>query len=372
MSFSYVQQRSENWLTEQQSIRYRIILLSAQRWFSLQRKDCPTTRSRPAWIHAVRSSVSGGNGSSRNVSQAWRTGSGPDGPGLFPPEIVVQVKAIACEMPSKLGVPLSRWSIAELGDHVRCSGLVASISDSTIWRWLDEDAIRPWQHRCWIFPRDPNFVVKAGPILDLYQRQWKGRRLLDDELVLSSDEKTSIQARARIHPTLPTEPGRPMRVEHEYKRRGAWAYIAALDVHRAKVFGRCEAKTGIAPFGRLVDQVMAQPPYSEARRVFWIVDNGTSHRGERAVKRLQSKYPRLVLVHTPVHASWLNQIEIYFSIVQRKALTPNDFASLDAVRERLFAFERHYERIGKPFEWTFNRQDLKALMDKLSAGAVAA
>jgi len=126
-------------------------------------------------------------------------------------------------MPSKLGVPLSRWSIAELGDHVRRSGLVASISDSTLWRWLDEDAIRPWQHRCWIFPRDPNFVAKAGPILDLYQRQWKGRRLLDDELVLSSDEKTSIQAQARIHPTVPTGPGRPMRVENEYERRGAWA-----------------------------------------------------------------------------------------------------------------------------------------------------
>ena len=275
-------------------------------------------------------------------------------------------------MPSKLGAPLSRWSIAELGDHVRCAGLVASISDSTIWRWLNADAIRPWQHRCWIFPRDPNFEAKAGPILDLYQGQWKGRRLRDDEFVLSSDEKTSIQARARIHPTLPSRPGSPMKVEHEYERRGAWSYMAALDVHRAKVFGRCEPKSGIAPFDRLVDQVMAQPPYCDARRAFWIVDNGSSHRGERSVKRLQARHPRLVLVHSPVHASWLNQIEIYFSIIQRKVLTPNDFTSLDAVAQRLYDFERHYERIGKPFEWAFTRRDLKALMHRLGSTAAAA
>ena len=100
---------------------------------------------------------------------------------------------------------------------------------------------------------------------------------------MSTDEKTSIQARARRHPTLPPKPGVAMRVEHEYDRCGAWAYLAALDVHRAKVFGRCEPKTGIAPFERLVDHVMHQPPYNQARRVFWIMDNGSSHRGARCV-----------------------------------------------------------------------------------------
>ncbi len=103
---------------------------------------------------------------------------------------------------------------------------------------------------------------------------------------------------------------------------GAWAYMAALDVHRAKVFGRCEATTGIAPFERLVDQVMSQPPYDTARRVFWVMDNGSSHRGDASVRRLTQAHPRLVPVHAPVHASWLNQIEIYFSIVQRKVPDP--------------------------------------------------
>ena len=268
-------------------------------------------------------------------------------------------------MPSKLGAPLARWSVAELAAHVRRSGLVASISDTTIWRWLDEDAIRPWQHRCWIFPRDPDFAEKAGRILDLYQRVWKGRRLGAGEFVISADEKTSIQARSRKHPSLPTQPGVPMRIEHEYKRMGAWAYLAALDVHRAKVFGRCEKSGTIAAFDQLVAQVMRRRPYRDARRVFWIVDNGTAHRGLAAADRLRKKYPNLVLVHGPVHASWLNQIEIYFSILQRKVLTPNDFPSLEALSQRLLAFERHYQTIAKPFEWRFTRTDLADLLNRL-------
>ncbi len=156
-----------------------------------------------------------------------------------------------------------------------------------------------------------------------------------------------------------------MRVEHEYERGGALAYLAAWDVHRAKLFGRCETKTGIAPFERLVEQVMRQEPYRSAERVFWIVDNGSSHRGVASVRRLQERWPNLVLVHLPVHASWLNQIEIYFSIVQRKVLTPNDFASLAEVESRLREFERRYEAVAKPFRWKFTRQDLAEWLEKL-------
>lgn len=274
------------------------------------------------------------------------------------------MKALACELPVTRGLPLSRLSIADVAREACRSGIVGSISDKTVWRWLSEDAIRPWQHRYWIFPRDPDFATKAGRMLDLYARQWNGQPLADDEFVLSADEKTSIQARARIHPTRPPRAGVSMRVEHEYERCGAWAYIAALDVHRAKVFGRCELTTGIQPFDRLVDQVMSQAPYRDARRVFWIVDNGSSHRGDRAFRRLQAKDPRIVLVQGPIHASWLNQIEIYFSIVQRKALIPNDFPSRDALADRLFQFERYYESIATAFAWKFTREDLHALLEK--------
>jgi len=162
-----------------------------------------------------------------------------------------------------------------------------------------------------------------------------------------------------------------MKVEHEYKRCGAWAYLAALDVHRVKLFGRCERKSGIVPFDRLVSHVMAQQPYNEARRVFWIVDNGSAHRGPPSVDRLQERYPNVVLVHGPVHASWLNQIEIYFSILQRKVLTPNDFPSLEALEERLLGFQHYYEQIATPFEWKFTRRDLNALLRKIKAPTVA-
>jgi hypothetical protein len=279
---------------------------------------------------------------------------------------VVQIKALACELPSQQQRPLSRWSAPELARQAVACGLVASISDTTIWRWLDQDAIRPWQHRCWIFPRDPDFAAKAGRVLDLYEGVWQNQPLREDEFVLSADEKTSIQARARLQVSQAPRAHQAMKVEHEYERRGAWAYLAAWDVHRAKVFGRCEAKSGIAPFDRLVEQVMQQSPYQSARRVFWIVDNGSSHRGLSSVQRLQNRYANLTLVHGPVHASWLNQIEIYFSILQQKVLTPNDFPSLAAVAERLAQFERHYEQIAKPFEWRFTRRNLNDWLEKLA------
>ncbi len=288
----------------------------------------------------------------------------------FPPQVVVEVKAIACELPAALEVPLSRLFVPDIRAEVMSRGIVASISDSTIWRWLAEDAIRPWTFRSWIFPRDPDFEAKAARVLDLYAREFERVPLTDGEYVISADEKTSIQARCRCHPTLPAAASRAMRIEHEYRRGGALQYLAAWDCHRAKIFGRCEPKTGIVPFDRLVAQVMGTEPYASARRVFWVVDNGSSHRGEASIDRLEGRYSRrghkrLRLIHTPVHSSWLNQIEIYLSIVDRKVLTPNDFVDLDEVQARLLAFERRYEATAKPFEWKFTRKDLRDLMKRL-------
>ena len=257
--------------------------------------------------------------------------------------------------------------MSELKRAVIQRGIVASIGESSLWRWLSQDAIRPWTHRSWIFPRDPAFEQKAGRVLDLYERRWQGKPLSEDDFVISTDEKTSIQARRRRHPTLAPAPARSMRVEHEYVRRGAWAYLAAWDVHRAKLFGRCERKTGITPFGRLVHQVMRQEPYRSAQRVFWIMDNGSSHRGDACVKRLRKRWPSIVPVHTPVHASWLNQIEIYFSILQRKVLTPNDLRSLAQLEQRLLSFQKHYETVARPFQWKFTRADLGKLLSKVRA-----
>jgi len=285
---------------------------------------------------------------------------------FFPPEEIAQIKALACQLPAERGIPLSRFSITEIVREVISAAIVPSVSDSSVWRWLHEDAIRPWFHRSWIYPRDPKFIEKAGRVLDLYAGQWEGVPLGANDYVICADEKTSIQARIRKHFTTPPRAGEPMRVEHEYSRGGALVYLAAWDVHRAKVFGRCESKSGIKPFDRLVDQVMSQEPYKTAKRVFWIVDNGSSHRGQRFIDRLQKKWSNAIAVHLPIHASWLNQIEIYFAIVQKKALTPNDFPDFEAVKDRLLSFQIRYQEVARPFSWKFTRKDLKEKLKLVS------
>lgn len=286
--------------------------------------------------------------------------------------MVVEIKALACERPHDAGLPLARLSIADIAREAVEREIVETISLTTIWRWLREDALRPWTYRSWLFPRDPDFERKAGRILDLYRGRFEGEPLRPDEHVLCADEKTAIQARARIHPGRPPAPGRAGRIEHEYVRHGTLAYLAAWDVHRAAVFDRCEPTTGIEPFGRLVDQVMSAEPYASAQRVFWVVDNGPSHRGPETETRLRERWPQIRVVHTPIHASWLNQVELYFSVVGRKVLEPDDFASLETLAATLLAFGRRYSAIARPFEWRFTRLDLHRVLAALPAATQAA
>ena len=276
------------------------------------------------------------------------------------------MKALACELPATLGLPLGRFSRTELHRLVVERGL-SEASASTIWRWLPDDALKPWQQRSWIFVRDPRFAEQASRVLDLYQRLFEGRRLRPDEYVICADEKTQLQALGRRHATLPPTPGQSCRVEFEYERNGTLAYLAGWDVHHANLFDRIEAKTGIDPFGRLVEQVMTVEPYASARTVSWIVDNGSSHAGNTSIRRMEQRWKNACLIHLPIHASWLNQIELYFSIVQRKALTPNDFGSLDELAERLLGFADHYRQIARPFDWKFTRSDLDRLLARIEA-----
>ena len=247
--------------------------------------------------------------------------------------------------------------------------VVEAISSSTVWRYLDADALRPWRHHCWIFPRDPAFARKAGRVLDLYEGVWEGVPLGPRDYVLSADEKTSIQARHRCHPSRPPQPGQAMRVEHEYERGGAVVYLAALDVFRGRVMGQVSPHSGKEPFQALVDLVMRQEPYAHAHRVFWIVDNGSSHRPGTFPARLAANYPKAIAVHLPLHASWLNQIEIFFSILQRKALTPNDFPNIDAVGQHILGFEARYNATAHPFQWTYTRDKLRHFLAQLSHAA---
>jgi transposase len=276
------------------------------------------------------------------------------------------VVALACQLPAATGVPLSRWTGPELAAELTAQGLAsAPVSVTSLLRILAENPVKPWQYQSWIFPRDPDFAAKAKVILDLYQGLYGGEPLGPGDRILSFDAKPSIQARGRIHETLPAAPARPARVEHEYVRHGALALLAGLDVHTGKVFASTPEATGILPFTDLVAQVMERPEYKNAARVFVIVDNGSDHRGKAAIGRLRKAHPNAVMVHTPVHASWLNQVEIFFSVIQKKVVSPNDFASLDQLSSTLLAFTDRYNRTAKPFNWKFTAADLTDLLRRI-------
>ena len=277
------------------------------------------------------------------------------------------VVALACQLPAATGVPLGRWTGPELLAEITKDGTTEKISASSLLRILAEHPIKPWRYQSWISPRDPDFTAKATVILDLYQGYYQGERLSQDDRLLSFDAKPSIQARERCHRTVPAGPGRVMRVEHEYVRHGALALLAGLDVHTGKVFASTPATTGIAPFMELVGQVMERPEYKNAPRVFIVVDNGSDHRGQASTGRLRAAHPNAILIHTPVHASWLNQVEIFFSIIQKKVVSPNDFASLDGLAATLLAFTNRYNQTARPFNWKFTASDLTGLLARINA-----
>jgi len=250
-------------------------------------------------------------------------------PPVFAATVVAGVKALACSLPAERGLPLSRWSCQDLADEAIARGITDTVSGSTV---------RP-------------------------MRSGQGRT----RYVISADKKSQLQALRRRHDDLPPGPERTRRTEFEYTRGGTLAYLAALDVHHATVIGRCAATTGIAPFSELVEQVMTREPYASARRVFWVVDNGSSHPGVASIDRMREAWPTATLVHLPVHASWLDQIEIYFSILQRKVIKPADFADLDALEQRLLAFETRYNATASPFNWRYTKDDLNAYLKRLAA-----
>ncbi|MBO0818489.1 MAG: IS630 family transposase [Actinobacteria bacterium] len=277
------------------------------------------------------------------------------------------VVALACQLPAETGVPLSRWTGPELRREVEDRGLVSTaVSESSLLRILAENPVKPWQYRSWITPRDPQFEVKASVILDLYQGSYQGEPLQPGDRVLSVDAKPSIQARGRLSPVAPAGPGRAMRVEHEYKRNGALALLACYDVHEGTVTASTPQTTGIVPFTDLMAAVMEKPEYRDAPRVFVIVDNGSDHRGKKAARRLRRAHPNAIMVHTPVHASWLNQVEIFFSVIQRKVVSPNNFHSTEELSGALLSFIERYNRTATPFNWKYTADDLRDLLTRIA------
>jgi hypothetical protein len=322
---------------------------------------------QPRWVWICTPTLCGsGADAGPTATLGWKTSQdGAPSPG-FPPLDHARVKALACAVVYETARPWSRQSLGDVTARA-CRTLGQPSSRSTVWRRLPAEALKPWRDAYWSCPRDPPFAETAAVVLDRYAGVWAGHPLRPREHLLSADEKTSLPARLRCHPSLGPAPGRHRRVEFEYDRGGARQYLAAWDVGRGSVRGRCEPSTGLEPCGRLVTPVMEQEPYRSAERVFWVVDNGSSPRGQAAVQRLMQAYPNAIVVHTPLHASWLNQVEIDFSLVQRQVLTPNDCAGLTAVEQRLRLSEELCNQRPRPFQWNFTRETLSQFLDRLEA-----
>ncbi len=297
----------------------------------------------------------------------------------FPPAETVLIKALACERP----VNEKRRALARLSVYDLCLQaweLGVTMSYSTVWRRLREDALRPWLFQQGLFPRDPRLLEKATPILELYHGRWEGQPLGPRDLVLSADEMTGLQALSRIHPaqplTTPSQvplPGRlkrrydpRVRVEFEYARHGTLCYQAFLNVFTGRVYGEAHDSNGIDTFERSLMHCLQQPQYRDMERVFLIVDNESAHHPNTSPARIRAQDPRVITVHLPTHSSWLNQIELYFSTLHRKALTPADFPSVAALRQRIFSFQLLYNQRAEPFQWQYTRDHLEVYIERLA------
>jgi hypothetical protein len=275
-----------------------------------------------------------------------------------------EIVATVCEVLHEHKQPLSRFSTTDLHRILVQEKGITHLTHGSLVRILDQDVLKPWRYTYWLFPRDPDFVGKACVVLDLYAGFWEGQRLGPDEYLLSADEKT-IQVLARCHPGLAAVPGYAQRVEFEYERLGTVAYHAAWDVFQGRIIGRVAPNTCIATFNELIDLAMTRAPYHGSARTFWMVDGGPAHHPSTFSARLRGMYPHAVAVFLPTHASWLNQIEIYLSIVQRKVLTPLDVANAEVLTGRLLGFQDYYQETAKPFSWKFTAADLKKRLDAL-------
>lgn len=286
--------------------------------------------------------------SSNFASKALRNCLDPVGSRFSPPAVAAHVVKLACERPDVAGRSLSQWDCLEIARQLVLDGLVESIGRETVRRILSENKLKPWRFKMWLsskVPRDAAFAARIQALCDLYTRP-----LAAHELVLSLDEKTSLQPRPRTAPTRPTGPCLPTQVEHEYRRAGALNLIAAFDTRSGKVYGITAPRKRQVEFIILLEKLDAEIP-GTVTRVYFVLDNVSMHKG-KLVQAWLKKHPRFELHLTPVHCSWLNQIEQWFSILQRKRFQIVDFESKEHLAARLAAFIMEWNQFAHPFKWT--------------------
>ena len=258
---------------------------------------------------------------------------------------------LACERPDLLGRSLSQWDCTELARQLIAEGIVEEISAATVRRILAAHQLKPWRQHVWLYPKKPRdaaFYATVSELITLYTQP-----LRPDELVLSVDEKTSLQPRPRLSPTRPAQPQNiPNRHEHEYKRAGALNLFAAFDTRSGKVYGQCYERKRQREFITFLE-VLDTEIDACIRIIHLVCDNVSTHHGKE-VRQWFAKHPRFVVHFTPVHCSWMNQVEQWFSIVQRKRLRIVDFDSKNHLREKIEQFILEWNQHGHPFNWSTN------------------
>jgi hypothetical protein len=273
---------------------------------------------------------------------------GRDAGRSFPPEVALHLVKIACERPDECGRSLAKWDCRELARQLVADGVAAAISPDTVGRVLNNHRLKPWRHHLWLspkVPRDAAFAAQVREICELYTRP-----LAAHEVVLCVDEKTSLQPRTRKSPTRPAAPGQPVRVEHEYERKGALNLFAGFDTRTGKVYGMTAGRKRQAEFIAFLEMLDREID-ARVTVIHVVLDNLRMHKGKQ-VQAWLAKHPRFVFHHPPVHCSWMNQVEQWFSILQRKRLCIADFADKAALAERLQAFIGEWNLVAHPFAWS--------------------
>ena len=242
----------------------------------------------------------------------------------------------------------TRWTMEALAAAMKSKGI--AISASQVWRICRALDLKPWQVQSWMTSHDPDFWEKAGDVCGLYLNP------PENVVVWSVDEKSGMQAKSRVNPTKPAVPGARVRQEFEYRRHGTAVLFAALNVHEGDVAAWVTDSTRSENFVDFLGDLVAQTP--AGLDLHCIVDNLKTHSTDLVEQFLQD-HPHVHLHFTPTHASWLNQVELFFSILERRLLRRGEFTSVDELADRVIAFIKDYNRRAAPFRWTYDGRPLK-------------
>jgi transposase len=262
--------------------------------------------------------------------------------------VALYVVKIACERPDVVGRSLSQWDRVALARQLVRDGVVDQISPQTLQRILAHHKLPPWRHHLWLsptVPRDAAFAAQVQEMVTLYTRP-----LGVGEMVLGVDEQPSLQPRRRHAPTLAAQPGQPVRVEHEYPRKGALNLFAGFDTRTGKVYATTAERKRQVEFIAFLEPVDREIAPA-ITRIHVVLDNVRMHKGKQ-VQAWLAKHPRFVFSFPPVHCSWMNQVEQWFSILQRKRLRIADFADKPHLAQRLMAFVAEWNEHAHPFPWS--------------------